>query len=795
MGDVGQDIEKIADIGGAVVSNSSSQEQWWLREATLDDALQHGLKEQEFFGVLEVLGRPMNMVEVGICSALYSEHCSYKSTKSHLRNLPTEGENVIQGPGENAGIVDIGEGLGVAFKVESHNHPSFIEPFQGAATGVGGILRDIFTMGARPLAVLDSLRFGTPDDTYSRYLLKNVVRGIGTYGNCMGIPNVGGELFFHKRYEKNCLVNAFALGIVEKDKIFLGSASGVGNPIFYVGSKTGRDGIHGATMASEEFDDSSAEKRPTVQVGDPLQEKLLLEACLEVMRTGHVVGIQDMGAAGMTSSSFEMAERAGSGIILHLDRVPMREEGMNPYEVMLSESQERMLLVVEKGGEDAVREVFARWGLDAVQIGEVTDRKEVELFWNGKEVSSLAASVLTSSVPVYDWPEREPSSYRERLDFQVSSLEESEDLAADWYALLGSPNLCSRAALYEQYDSTVRGNTAVGPGGDAGVIRVKVEERATDIGVSATLDCNSRYCELDPYEGAAHTVLEAYRNITATGCEAIGISDCLNYGSPEKPEGMWQIAQGIRGLGDAARAIGVPIVSGNVSLYNETQGQAILPTPTIAMVGRISDYRLAVRSTFEQEGDVIVLVGAPSTCPGGKGVSLGGSEYLAQRFHVEKGALPEIDYDGEVAVASVIRRLIEEKRLRSCHDIGAGGIAQALAESCFAAHRLQSGEELLGASLTISGEHAEGVRRDLILFGEGGPRYLISFSRESVDAVRGAFEASSLSVLGEGVVQQGDVLSLEVRGEGSSIPLAEISVREAYRRHTETMRRLFQGNR
>jgi len=748
---------------------------WWLKEASLDDAIQHGLKAHEFEGLLNVLGRPLTVLEVGICSALYSEHCSYKSTKAHLKNLPTEGAHVIQGPGENAGIVRIGEGLGIAFKVESHNHPSFIEPFQGAATGVGGILRDVFTMGARPLAVLDSLRFGNPlKDKYSRYLLKNVVRGIGTYGNCMGIPNIGGELFFHDKYAKNCLVNAFAMGVVEEDKIFLGTASGVGNPVFYVGSKTGRDGIHGATMASEEFDESSAEKRPTVQVGDPLQEKLLLEACLEVMKTGKVVGIQDMGAAGMTSSSYEMAERAGSGVRIHLDRVPMREEGMNPYEIMLSESQERMLLVVERGGEEQVKQVFSKWGLDAVHIGEVTDQNEVELYWEGECVSSLAASVLTSSVPQYQWPEQEPSSYQERLAFDVFSLEQPDDLGSCLMQMLKSPNLCSRAALFEQYDSTVRGNTRVGPGGDSGVIRIKVEEKVYEMGVSATLDCNSRYCEIDPFLGAAYTVVEAFRNITASGCQPLGISDCLNFGSPEKPEGMWQIAQGIRGIGDAARALEVPIVSGNVSLYNETQGSPILPTPTIAMVGKIDNFRHAVGTTFQSEGDVILYVGDDS------GISLGGSEYLAQIFNVERGSLPVINYKQEKIVASAIRDLVEQELILSCHDVGSGGLAVALVESCFPQMDHLGERVPLGVTL----EHIKrDTRDDLQLFGEGGPRYLISLREDRLEQVEARLKASAIEILGRGLVTTEQ--SVEI---GESI---KISSQEAYESSLATLRELF----
>ncbi|MCL4149389.1 UNVERIFIED_CONTAM: hypothetical protein GTU68_000858, partial [Idotea baltica] len=534
----------------------------WLEDATLEQALESGLKKEEYENILNLLGRNINYVELGICASLYSEHCSYKSTKIHLSKLPVDGPQVIEGPGENAGVVDIGDNQAVAFKVESHNHPTFIEPFQGAATGVGGILRDVFTMGARPLALMNSLRFGEVDNKRTPYLLSGAVSGIGTYGNCMGIPTVGGELFFHKAYNGNCLVNAFALGLVEHDKIFLGTASGIGNSIIYVGSKTGRDGIHGATMASDTFDDDSEAKRPTVQVGDPFQEKLLLEACLDTMQTGAVVGIQDMGAAGMTSSTYEMAERGETGVKIDLDLVPQREEGMNPYEIMLSESQERMIVVVEKGRENEVFEIFKHWELDAVKIGEVTEGENVDLYWEKELISSIPVKVLTSSVPKYDWPQSEPQYYQENLNFDLSTISEPSNLKETWINLLSSENLCSRKDVFNQYDSTVRSNTVVHPGGDAAVIRT---EKKTEKGVSLTLDCNSRYCLIDPEKGAELAVIEAYRNITATGGKPLAVSDCLNFGSPEKPEGMWQIANGIKGIGTACKNLATPIVSGNVS--------------------------------------------------------------------------------------------------------------------------------------------------------------------------------------------------------------------------------------
>ena len=702
----------------------------WRAQGTLEQAIAHGLDAQEFETIRATLGREINLLEVGICAALFSEHCSYKSTKVHLRTLPTSGARVLIGPGENAGVLDIGDGDAVAFKVESHNHPSFIEPFQGAATGVGGILRDVFTMGARPLVLMNALRFGALSNSRTRYLATRAVSGIGHYGNCMGVPTIGGELFFHESYNGNCLVNAFALGVVKQDSIFLGSASGVGNAVMYVGSKTGRDGIHGATMASESFDDDSEEKRPTVQVGDPFQEKLLLEACLEVMQSGAVVGIQDMGAAGMTSSTYEMAERAGSGVRIHLDRVPQRELEMDPYEIMLSESQERMLLVAERGKEAIVREVFERWGLDVVVIGEVIAGQNVELMWHEELVSSIAANVLTSMVPQHRWPETESVEARANASFDIESLSEPSDLAGAWLTLLGNENICSRAPVYSQYDSTVRSNTVVHPGGDAAVIRLKPSEwgrphGAIEKGLAVTLDCNSRFCAIDPRRGTAHSVAEAFRNITAVGAEAIGISNCLNFGDPQKPEMMWYIAEAIRGLGEAARAFGVPVISGNVSLYNETRGRAVLPTPLIAMVGLMADARRAVSAYFSRPQDVVLVVGDS------RSASLGGSEFSAVIHGVEKGGLALLDYDSELRTAEFIRNLAGRKFLRSCHDISSGGLAVALAECCFGAQPGLPGARAVGVS--IAAESASG-RGDTLLFAEGGARYIISIdpARESV---------------------------------------------------------------
>jgi phosphoribosylformylglycinamidine synthase subunit PurL len=727
-------------------TDSGQADTWWREEASVEEALEHGLTAEEFRNVTELLGRPLSLLETGIFSALYSEHCSYKSSKIHLKTLPTQGERVIHGPGENAGVIDIGDNKAVVFKIESHNHPSFIEPFQGAATGVGGILRDVFTMGARPIALMNALRFGTKDVPRTPYLVKRCVSGIGTYGNSVGVPTVGGELFFHESYNGNCLVNAFALGVVDHDKIFLGQAAGIGNSILYVGSKTGRDGIHGATMASESFGESAEEKRPTVQVGDPFQEKLLIEACLEAMNSGHIVGIQDMGAAGMTSSSFEMADRAGNGVRLDLDKVPQREEGMNPYEIMLSESQERMLVVVSAGKEAKVCEIFQKWGLDAVNIGEVEKGNEVRLFWHGKLVSSIPAQLVTSSVPQYRWPTEQPGDFESRLAFDVSVVAEPEDLDAVWLKILGDVNVASRSPVYDQYDSTVRCNTVVHPGGDAAVVRVKSGKRVgkfnREKGIALTLDCNSRYCSIDPRQGTALSVAESYRNIIAVGAEPIGISNCLNFGSPERPTAMWQFAEAVKGLGDAARAFDVPVVSGNVSLYNETKGKAIYPTPQIAMVGLIEDASLAIGSHFQDDGDVVFVIGET------RKEDLGGTEYVAIIAGVEKGRLPNLNYDLEITTGNVIRDLIHKRLLQSCHDISSGGLGVALAESCFAPKGLRG--------VCLVAEEYEG-RLDALLFAETGARYIVSCKADVADSVRSSLEDAGLTIGLSGAVGGGDI--------------------------------------
>ena len=717
----------------------------WKRVATEADAKEHGLRQSEFEAVTKALGRPINMVELGICSALFSEHCSYKSTKVHLRGLPTKGPRVIIGPGENACVVDIGDNEAVVFKVESHNHPSFIEPFQGAATGVGGILRDVFTMGARPVALLNSLRFGDPSLPKSRYLLRRAVNGIGFYGNCMGIPTIGGELSFHSSFNGNCLVNAFALGVVRQDEVFLGTAAGVGNVVLYVGSKTGRDGIHGASMSSEEFGDDSDAKRPTVQVGDPFQEKLLLEACLEAFKSGCVVGVQDMGAAGLTSSSFEMADRGGNGVRMHLDRVPQREAGMNPYEIMLSESQERMLFIVKAGQEAKLIEIFKRWELDAVAIGEVIAGGNVELFWHGELVSSIPAHLLTSAVPEYNWPTTAPSDLALRAPISGREIPAPEDLSHAWLSLLGHPNTCSRHAVYNQYDSTVRGDTVVHPGSDAGVVRLK-SSRGCEKGIAISLDCNSRFCAIDAHQGAALSLAESCRNIAATGASPLGISDCLNMPSPENPETMWQIAGSIKGLGEAARAFDIPVVSGNVSLYNQTHGQGIQPTPLLALVGLLEDASKAVPSHFRRPGDVVLLIGETHEA------DIGGSAYLAALHGIERGALPKLDFVLERKTCELIRSLADKRLLVSCHDLSEGGLGVAFAECCFRDY-----EAPLGASLTLARKN---TRPDFALFSESGARFLVSVTAQDAAAVKAAVQAAGLIVSGEGSVG-GEAITVE----------------------------------
>ncbi|HKO57398.1 MAG TPA: phosphoribosylformylglycinamidine synthase subunit PurL, partial [Thermoanaerobaculia bacterium] len=635
---------------------------------TPDVIASHGLTSEEYQRIEQILGREPNLLELGIFSVMWSEHCSYKSSRVHLKKFPTTGPRVVQGPGENAGVIDIGDGWVAAFKMESHNHPSYIEPYQGAATGVGGILRDIFTMGARPIACLDSLRFGELDAPKMRYLVDGVVRGIAGYGNCIGIPTIGGETSFHPSYNGNILVNVFALGVARQEKIFTGTASGVGNPVIYVGSKTGRDGIHGATMASAEFDEASEEKRPTVQVGDPFTEKLLLEACLEIMDTDAIVGIQDMGAAGLTSSSFEMAGRAGTGIRMDLDRVPVRESGMTPYEIMLSESQERMLIVAKRGREAEVIRVFEKWDLNAATIGEVTDDGSVRLSWHGSPVANIPVEPISTEAPVYHRPLAPPT--RDIPPVLSRPSVPDSDLTSSLLRLLASPNLCSKRWIWEQYDTTVRTNTiARSEQRDASIVRVKGTGRA----LAMTSDVNPVYCYLDPYEGGKQAVAEAARNLAVSGAQPVAITDCLNFGSPERPEIMWQFAECIRGISEACLALSTPVVSGNVSFYNETEGRAVYPTPTVGMVGLLSSESLGCGVLFPSSDLDVILLGDTAD-------ELGGSEW-AQMFASSSTALPpRVNLAAESALVSLLLDLHEQSLLRSAHDLSNGGLAIALAE-------------------------------------------------------------------------------------------------------------------
>jgi len=675
-------------------------------------ALNHGLKEEEYKKIVENLGREPNPTEIGIFAAMWSEHCSYKSSKVHLKKLPTKGERVIQGPGENAGIVDIGDGICVAFKMESHNHPSFIEPYQGAATGVGGILRDIFTMGARPIALLDSLRFGDPKLPKTKYLVEGVVSGIAGYGNCIGIPTVGGEVYFEECYNGNPLVNVFALGVTRRNEIFRGYASGIGNPVIYVGSKTGRDGIHGAVMASETFTREAEEKRPAVQVGDPFTEKLLLEACLELFKTGVVVGIQDMGAAGLTSSSVEMAGRGGTGITLNIDKVPRRETAMTPYEVMLSESQERMLLVVQKGKQEVAEKIFRKWALDFAVIGEVIDSQRLKVIENGKIAVDLPIKPITSEAPVYRRPCRKPVYQRKVNNLKLSSLPIPNDMNAVLLGLISSPNLCNKRWIYEQYDYMVRTNTIVTPSSDAAVIRIK----GTDKALALTSNCNSRYCYLDPYAGAAIAVAESARNLACSGAKPLAITDCLNFGDPEKPKIMWQFKESVLGMAYAAILLGTPVVSGNVSFYNETENKAIYPTPTVAMVGLIENQRKHITQWFKKQGDIIVLLGETKE-------ELGGSEYLKLIHELVSGPPPYIDLEAESRLINTLLEACEKGTINSAHDLSEGGLAVAIAESCFTPNG--------PAGVKINPFYGR-IREDAFLFGESQSRVIVSLDRKNI---------------------------------------------------------------
>ncbi len=632
-----------------------------------------GLPPEEYELLKSKLKREPTPIELDIASAMWSEHCSYKSSKIHLKKLPTHGKHVVIGPGENAGVVDIGDSYVATFKMESHNHPSFIEPYQGAATGVGGILRDVFTMGARPAMNMDALFFGDPKHSRTKFLIDGVVRGIGDYGNCVGVPTIGGMTFFDETYNHNILVNAFTLGIGKKERIFLGVAKGAGNPVFYVGSKTGKDGIHGATMASSSFDENFEEEKPSVQVGDPFTEKLLMEACLELMEKEAIEGIQDMGAAGLTSSSFEMAERGGVGLKLYLDKIPTREK-MTPSEIMLSESQERMLIVAKRGKEEIVKSIFNKWHLDAEIIGEVIEKRSIELYWEGKLIADIDVSLMVNDALVYNRKTKKPEYIKEIEAFNFDNLEEPSDYNETLLTLLASPELSNKELLYQQYDSTVQTNTILKPGSDAALIRIK----ETGKGVAATTDVNPRYVFINPYQGTKLAFIEAYRNLITVGALPVALTDCLNFGNPENPEVMWQFKESIEGLSDICRKMDVPVVSGNVSFYNETAGKSIYPTPTIGMVG-IMDKPLGAPSIgFKKEGNPIYMAGEITE------KELGGSAYMKWIFGKVEGKLPSANDTHHKKLGKFMQMAVAEGYILTSHDISSGGVAVALAEMCMA---------------------------------------------------------------------------------------------------------------
>ena len=674
-------------------------------DPTIEDALEHGLSRDEFNSIQEILGRPPTYTELGIFSSMWSEHCSYKSSKKWLKTLPTSGENVIQGPGENAGVISIGDGQAAVFKIESHNHPSFIEPYQGAATGVGGILRDVFTMGARPVANLNALRFGSPANEKTKHLLSGVVAGIGGYGNCIGVPTVGGEVDFHSAYNGNNLVNAMTVGIAQSNKIFYSAAAGSGNPVIYVGAKTGRDGIHGATMSSAEFNEDAEEKRPTVQVGDPFTEKLLLEACLELMESDAIIAIQDMGAAGLTSSSVEMAGKGGLGMKLNLDHVPVREEAMSAYEIMLSESQERMLMILDPNTEDLAREIFNKWGLDFAVIGTLNNTGHLEVVKNGISEANIPIDPMVDQSPEYDRPWSETPKQEQ---IRSSDYPPKGSLKDVFEVLIGCPDLSSRRWIWEQYDHLVMNNTIARPGGDAAVVRVNDTNKA----IAMSVDCTPRYCLADPKVGGAQAVAEAWRNITATGAQPLAITNNMNFGNPEKPEIMGQFVGCIKGMSEAALKLKFPVVSGNVSLYNETNGVAILPTPVIGGVGLLEDLGKSTTIALKRHDEDIILIGS---CSGWLGQSI----YLREIHGLEMGAPPPLDLDEEKRNGDLVRNLIKQGTVSACHDISDGGILIAIAEMALASVK---DAIFLGVEIT----NPTNIPDHAFFFGEEQSRYILT---------------------------------------------------------------------
>ena len=751
-------------------------------KVTVEIAAEHGLSAPEYARVQQILGRDPNITELGIFSVMWSEHCSYKSSKVHLKRLPVRGKLVVQGPGENAGVVDIGDGLVAAFKIESHNHPSFVEPFQGATTGVGGILRDIFTMGARPIAVLDSLRFGpiTADKSApgvspetiakNRRILDGVIRGIANYGNSFGVPTIGGEVCFEPCYSQNPLVNALALGIAKKEDLFFAKARGTGNPVIYVGAKTGRDGIHGASLlASAEFTEESQQKRPNVQVGDPFVEKLLLEACLEAMTTGAVVAIQDMGAAGLTCSTTEMASRGGTGIEIELARVPQRESGMTPYEIMLSESQERMLLVAEKGREPEVLQVFKKWGLDAVVVGEVADGGLLRVRDHGVVVAEIPAHPLAEEGPLYQRPMARPLQKEESAADWFVFAPEKKNLTNNFKRLLASPAISSKRWITEQYDTMVRTNTLAVPGaGDAAVVRIKGTKRA----LALATDGNGRWCQLNPRLGAMHAVAEAVRNVACSGAKPIAATNCLNFGSPEKPEVMWQFSEAIDGLAAACNELETPITGGNVSFYNETLGSSIYPTPVIGILGVIEDATNVLKMAFCDDRDIVVLLDGMGV-PGDSSADINSkasdsqlarefssSEYSKTVGGIVVGEPPTIDLRAEKRLQQCMVALAASRTIQSAHDISDGGLAVTLAESCFASAPARRAGDTLGANIKIE----DGTPAESAVFGERGARAVVSVSPPSLNAVLQMAQKFGVSAAQIGKVIANGIFSIELNG-------------------------------
>ena len=715
----------------------------------------HGITEEEYQRILKTLGREPNFTELGMYSVMWSEHCSYKNSKPILKLFPTQGPRLLVKAGEeNAGIVDIGNDLAVCFKIESHNHPSAIEPFQGAATGVGGILRDIFTMGARPILLMNSLRFGKLENKQTRHLLSGVVAGISHYGNCMGIPTIGGEIYFHECYEGNPLVNAMALGLVTKDAIIKGKASGVGNPVYYVGATTGRDGLGGAAFASRDLTEESREDRPAVQVGDPFMEKLLMEACLELLKTDAVVGMQDLGAAGLTCATSETASRGNTGIEIDISLVPRREKGMTPYETMLSESQERMLIIVKKGKEKVVEDIFKKWDLHAAKIGEVKEGNRMRVFDHGDLVADLPAKSLVDEGPVYVREEKKPAYLEEAQKLDLTKISEPKDFSAVLKKLLAHPTIASKAWVWQQYDHMVRTDTVFYPGHDAALIRIK----GTKKGIAVSTDCNSLYCYLDPYEGGKIAVAESARNVVCSGALPLAITNCLNFGNPLKPEIFWQFHQAVNGMTDACKAFKTPVTGGNVSFYNQNPAGAIFPTPTVGMVGLLEDIEKRVPSYFQNEGDIVFLLGSTQN-------EIGASHYLLVEHGLTKGLPPRLDLEKESALHELLIEAAKAGELKSCHDLSEGGLAVALAESCFG---LKKTFGVVIDQLDLMFRKTVVLREDAIYFGESQSRVIVSVSSEFKEAIIKRAQSHHIAIyqlgkVSSGTFQIGDKIKADIQ--------------------------------